>query len=378
MATLIISLLTGITGAAAQSTDGATQPDAVSVPASAPVAAEDGWPDLSNFLDRKFGFLPIATIITEPAVGLGAAGGLAFIDRPLSNKPDIAFVGAMGTENGTKGAFAGDLRHWFDQRLETRLALFAASVNLDFYGVGQDPALADSALRYNLEPTGGLAEVRYRVAGRVWAGIGYGYAKAIVTFDAPDGTPGLPADRGGTAIGAINPSLTLDTRDNLFTATRGTYLEGALGIFRRSLGAADDYQRFQLTGLQYVPLPGQLFAGTRIQATTSSDGTPFYLRPFVYMRGIQAMRYLGERMAQVEGEVRWQFWKRFSVLGFGGTGTTWTDLPRIERSTTVSAGGGGVRYELARRYGIHVGVDAAWGPDGSVVYMQWGSAWMRP
>jgi len=345
---------------------------------AAPAAANDGWPDLSNFLDKKLGFLPIATIITEPAVGVGVAGGLAFINGQLSSRPDITYVGGMGTENGTKGAFVGDMRQWFDGRLETRLAVFAASVNLDFYGVGQDPALADAPLRYGLEPTGGVVEGRYRVAGPVWVGLGYSYMQAVVAFDAPAGTPGLPDFRHESAIGSLGPSLTLDTRDNLFTPTRGTYVEGSMGIFRKSLGADDDYERVQVTAIQYIPLPGKVFAGTRIQATTSSDDTPFYLRPFVLQRGVQAMRYLGERMAQIEGEVRWQFWNRFSVLGFGGTGTAWSDLPRVTPKTTVSAAGGGIRYELARKYGIHVGVDAAWGPDGSTVYLQWGSAWLRP
>ena len=90
------------------------------------------------------------------------------------------------------------------------------------------------------------------------------------------------------------------------------------------------------------------------------------------------MRYQGEEMAQAEGEVRWQFWKRFSAVGFAGVGSAWTELEEFEKSNTVVAGGGGFRYELARRYGIHVGLDIAYGPDGLAYYVQWGSAWMRP
>lgn len=352
-----------------------------SVAAAASQAAPpvgDGWPDISSFLDRKYGFLPIASLITEPAVGLGGAGGLAFIDRPLGSKPNIAFVGGMGTENGTKGAFAGDLRHWMDGRLETRVALVYASINLDFFGVGSDPELEDSPLRYNLEPAVGFLDVRYRAVGPMWVGLGYAYAKTLIRFDAAASTPGLPAYSSASTIGAISPSLTFDTRDNIFTPTRGTYVEGVAGIFREGLGADANYQRAQVTALHFVRLPAQLFAGARVQASTSSADTPFYLRPFVYQRGVQAMRYLGEQMAQAEGELRWQFWNRLSVVGFAGVGKTWTSLARIDRTKTVTAGGGGLRYELARRYGIHIGVDAAWGPDGSAYYMQWGSAWIRP
>ena len=39
-------------------------------------SAEDGWVDLSAFIDQQYGFLPVAVPINEPAVGLGVAGAL--------------------------------------------------------------------------------------------------------------------------------------------------------------------------------------------------------------------------------------------------------------------------------------------------------------
>ncbi|NTV82283.1 MAG: hypothetical protein HGA24_12795, partial [Candidatus Aminicenantes bacterium] len=76
-------------------------------------------------------------------------------------------------------------------------------------------------------------------------------------------------------------------------------------------------------------------------------------------------------------ELRWQFWKRFSLVGFGGAGTAWIDLDRFERQSTVGSGGAGFRYELARKYKLHMGVDVTFGPDGGAFYVQLGSAWMR-
>ena len=100
------------------------------------ISPDDGWLDLSGFLDTRFGFLPVGTVITEPAVGLGAAAGLAFINKPaIANaRPDITLLGGFGTDNGSKGALAGDLHHWFGGRLQTVAAVVWASVNLDYYG----------------------------------------------------------------------------------------------------------------------------------------------------------------------------------------------------------------------------------------------------
>src|SRR5258705_5610412 len=73
-------------------------------------SAADGWLDVSGFLDEKFGFLPVVIPITEPAVGYGAAGALAFLSKPL---------GEAKAGFGSWGVLVGDVRHWFDDRLGT-------------------------------------------------------------------------------------------------------------------------------------------------------------------------------------------------------------------------------------------------------------------
>src|SRR3954469_5231386 len=136
---------------------------------------EDGWLDASGFLDKKYGFLPIVLPITEPAVGYGAAVGLAFISSPLGeakagyNRPNITLVGGFGTANGTHGAMIGDVRHWLDDHLQTIAGLLYGSVNLDFYGVGREAQLSAHPLHYNLEPVGGLVQGKYRLGdSRIW------------------------------------------------------------------------------------------------------------------------------------------------------------------------------------------------------------------
>src|SRR4051812_15849985 len=94
----------------------------------APAAKGDGWPDMSAFLDEKYGFLPIAMPITEPAVGYGAVGGLAFLSKSFGDaakglgRPNITFVGGMGTSNGSWGAFGIDSRYWLEDHLQTLAA----------------------------------------------------------------------------------------------------------------------------------------------------------------------------------------------------------------------------------------------------------------
>ncbi len=348
-------------------------------------SADDGWLDVSGFLDEQYGFLPVAIPITEPAVGYGAAGGLAFISKPLGeikegfNRPSITFAGGMGTENGSWGAVAGDVRYWLDDRLQTVAGVVYASVNLDFHGIGAGGDLADRPLHYNLEPKGGMLQTKYRLGNsRFWAGLSYAFAATDIAFDAPAGTAGLPDFQRESNVGGLTPSFTHDSRDNIFTPTRGTYVEASVGLFTEALGGDDEFQRARVLGMQFIPLSSKLFLGLRGEVAASFGDAPFYLRPFVYLRGAPIMRYQGEEMAQLEAELRWQFWKRFSVVGFAGGGAAWNDFERFDSTQTVVTGGVGFRYELARAYGIHMGVDVAFGPDNTAVYIQVGSAWTRP
>lgn len=354
--------------------------------ASAPLpSTQDGWPDLSEFLDEKYGFLPVVIPITEPAVGYGAAGGVAFLSKPLAEaadgfgRPNITAVGGLGTENGSWGAVAGDVRHWLDDRIQTLVGLAWASINLDFYGLGADPVLGDHPLRYNLEPRGGLFQGKYRIGhSRAWAGLGYALAITDVTFSAPAGTPGLPAYRSQEQLGALTPLLSYDSRDNFFTPTRGWYLEANAGLFDPALGSDETFQRVRLIAMQFVPVHPRWTLAWRADAAASFGDEPFYLRPYLSLRGAAAMRYQGEEIAQLEGEVRWQFWRRLSLVGFVGGGAAWNHLDHFDNDQSILTGGTGVRYEMARKYGLHLGFDIAFGPDSPVFYIQVGSAWARP
>jgi hypothetical protein len=130
--------------------------------------------------------------------------------------------------------------------------------------------------------------------------------------------------------------------------------------------------------MHYRPLSRSLFLAVRGTARSSSDGTPFYLRPFVSLRGVQALRYQGEQAGEAEVELRWQFHPRFSAVGFAGAGMARSDIADRELNKTVATGGAGLRYLIARKHGLHMGLDVAVGPDDPIIYVVFGSAWLRP
>ncbi len=348
---------------------------------------EDGWLDVSGFLDSSYGFLPVAIPITEPAVGYGGAVGLIFLSSPLGaaragyGRPNITAVAGFGTENGTWGAAAGDIRYWLDDRLQTTLALVRTSVHLDYHGVGRDRVLrGERDLEYDLDVLGGVAQAKLRVAdSRFWVGLGYALANTQLAFDTQDRQRFEVPDFERTEnVGALIPSLTWDTRDSMFTPLSGTYVELSLACFSDALGGDAEFQRLRLTAMQFFPLLDTVTLGLRGDLAASFGDSPFFLLPFIGLRGVPAMRYQGDGAASFEAEVRWQFWRRFSLVGFAGYGAAWRDADDPDDTDTVVSGGAGFRYELARAYGLHVGLDVAFADDGYAIYIQVGGAWARP
>ncbi len=345
----------------------------------------DGWFDVSEFLDTAYGFVPILVPITEPAVGYGAAGALVFIDRNTPGKgqefvrPNIAAIGGLATENGTRGVFGGHIGTWIDGRLRTLAALADADANLEYFGLGDGNPEGGAGLDYTIAARGGVAGGSYQLGEfPLWLGLRYARVDTRVSLD--DGDSGLDVDPRDLdlELAALTPTITLDMRNNFFTPTQGWYIDLSVPIFRKDLGGNRDFEKLAVQAMYYRPWSRSLFLALRGGIKTSSDGTPFFLRPYVWLRGVQALRYQGEHAADAELELRWQLHPRFSLVGFGGAGIARSDIAGRELEDTVTAGGGGFRYLIARKHGLHMGIDVAFGPDDPVFYVVFGSAWLRP
>jgi hypothetical protein len=157
---LLVCAIGAVGSAAAQNA-----PTEGSPTASKFIDPDDGWFDVSGFLDTVYGFVPVVVPITEPAVGYGAAGALVFIDRDRSHggRPNLAVAGGLGTENGTRGLFAGHLGTWKDNRLRTLVFAVDADVNLEFFGLGGDRVPGETSVGYAIALRGATAGASYRV-----------------------------------------------------------------------------------------------------------------------------------------------------------------------------------------------------------------------
>src|SRR5215831_12008612 len=152
-------------------------------------------------------------------------------------------------------------------------------VNLDFFGLGGDRRPGDPGVGYSVTARGAVAGANYQLGDTpLWIGLRYTLAQTSIGFDVPvSGLPGVSTADFDLRLAGFTPSLTLDTRDNFFTPTKGWYVDLSAAVFREAFGGDRDFEKPALTAMWFRPLGRSLYLGVRGSAKGSSGGTPFYL-----------------------------------------------------------------------------------------------------
>jgi len=346
---------------------------------------EDGRLDMSEWLLTKKGFLPIPIIITEPALGYGGGLVLAFFSQPLGagageghtcSPPLIAAAAAFYTSDGSAGGGAFLFYPFRHDQFRYLGALGGASLNLDFYGFDPDGPLADNPVGYTLDPTFLVQRLQGRIKRTpLFAGLHYLYMRTKTSFDAtlPETVPERDLKLG---LGGLGTSLEYDTRDNLLDARRGMDITASGTWYQKGFGSDLAFERYQVQGLFYWQPESRWGYGLRVDSRFSSSDAPFFMKPFLAMRGLASGQYSNDVTLLTEGELRYAVDPRWTILGFGGGGRVGETLGDLGSAPTVGAGGLGFRYLIARKLGLGSGVDFALGPGGEFAfYIQAGSAW---
>lgn len=352
------------------------------------VDKEDHYLDISEWLVDRKGFLPVPIIITEPAVGNGFGLALMFMrnsmresarkaqESGLQVAPDVWVVGAAATENGTKAAFAGGMASFDEGKWKYRGGLGRADVNLAFYGSGSMLG-GGGGIDYSLDGWMSSQQALRRLgASDNWLGFRWIYMDLNSQLDI-SGNPaaGLMPDQVTRKASGLGLTLEHDSRDNIFTPSRGWTAALDAMFYDPDWGSDTHFQSYRGHVFAYWPINKALVLGGRLDGRSVNGRTPFYMLPFIDMRGIPAARYQDDNTAVAETELRWNFTPRWGAVAFIGAGRAWGTTRTFDEAPSAVSKGLGLRYLLARRLGLWIGVDYAKGPEDGTVYLQIGNAW---
>jgi hypothetical protein len=348
---------------------------------------EDGEFDISAWLSSRYGFMPVPIIITGPTLGAGGGLNLLFLHDKLTGRkapngrhipPTITGVAAIATENGSKAAGAYNLGFWKEDRLRTTTFIGRPNINLNFY---PDILGNEVTINMNLEGWAFYQEAKWRL-GKSDFLLGTNYLYFTLNSS--------PVDQVGSVvdelldqeykIGGLGAVLEYDTRDSIFTPIRGAYGKLVAVTHASWLGSDYDFMSYRGKLFKYLHLSRDFDLGIRAEAQSVGSSAPYFLYPSVQIRGIADKRYQGQHMVVGEVELNWRVHNRWHLIGFAGSGKAFGEN-KLKQEVNFSdakwrsSKGLGFRYEIARKFGMQVGFDYAWGPEETAFYITVGSAW---
>ncbi len=347
---------------------------------------EDGKLDASDYLSSTTGFFPVPIIVTEPALGFGGGLAVAYfhppkdIDRELHSHrgpPSISVGFAAKTDNGSSFAGGAHSGVWRDDHIRYLGAVAAADINLKIFASRGQDTPPDDGIGFNVDGEFVFQQMQFRLReSNWWLGGSFLYIDAAVSFKLDEAPPdGLPEPSANFTQAGLGAFVEYDGRNSTFTATQGIKALLEFRNYDSRWGSDFDYDHVVGSLQHFTPIGDYSSFGVRVDAETVSDGAPFFGYPYVNLRGIPALRYQGQDVFTAELEYLWGLTPRWTLALFAGAGKTNSVDALGYQGDDVAAGGLGVRYRLARKLGMQLGVDVARGPEESAIYLTVGSAW---
>ena len=347
--------------------------------------------DLSDYIIDANGFVPVPYITTEPALGgFGIAIMPIFIKKrppyidsvkgsirrtPIA--PDITGGALVYTVNNTWITALFRAGTFIKPRIKYVVGTAYANINISFYRDIRQTG--EKEYKVNIKGFPLFLQATKRLGYSYWyLGLKYLYLKTDASYvgDKRLDSLGKTFEMKST-VSHLGTILELDNRDNVFTPDKGMKLHADALWGNEAIGNDFNYWKFNYYLYSYFKFSNKLIGGLRVDGQQVTGDPPFYLLPYLDMRGLPAVRYQGRADILTEVEFRWNFYRRWSIMAFSGTGKAFDDWNEFSDAKWITSYGTGFRYLLARKFGLRVGIDLAKGPETWAYYIVFGSNWRK-
>ena len=323
--------------------------------------------------------------ISSPAIGTGIIPVLGYI-FPIDKNDKVSppsTIGAAGliTNNGSLGFAVGGQLFFKENTYEVTSGYVHGNVNYNIYGNG-----VAEGLKLPLQQTGEafFGEFLRRIFWKFFAGPRFMSGNSVITVRPNnDVNFPIPPEVGlNTTLRSIGAKLTRDTRPNHFYPLGGTFFTFTADFFSQDLGSKYSFQSYRSQFDKFWSLSEKQVLAYDAYFCGTAGNPPFYGN-CVYgtnneLRGYTAGRYFTRYSMATQAEYRLVLPKRFGLVVFGGLGGV---IPggsqlgqQVQNSHFLPSGGGGLRFELSKKYHVNLRADIAQGRDGHTFGMGVGEA----
>ncbi len=331
-------------------------------------------------------FLPIP--MSNPTLGTGLGLASMFLYRTGEKQP---------ISNTTLGGFYTNSDSWMvgakqttylkedTYRLTGGLAYY--DLNLDFYGIGNEAGSQGKSIPINQTGVFLAPEFLRRFGDHLFLGLRYRYLRMDTSLEEDDSTDDgsdspiadfiseAELEQVTSGLGVV---IDYDSRDSQFYPHRGTLLDFETNFATTALGSDDTYQFYHLAYNRYHEVAENMVFAFQAAGCYTDGDVPYYdlclFGSHNILRGYVGGQYRDRTLLATQLEYRWQFYKAFGMVLFGGIGEVAPSFSEYTSDNILPSYGAGVRYMLDEKRRINLSVDFAGGKDSDAVYFRIGEA----
>jgi outer membrane protein assembly factor BamA len=322
-------------------------------------------------------WLPVPIPISNPTIGTGLQATLLYLHPKDSADPTVLnpTSGIVGMYTDSDSWFSGGFHdgNWENDLYRFRVLGGSGKFNLDYFGIGDDSNLRDNPIPYSISTDVVFTQFLTRFPGSEdwYAGFRYSYIRSNVSFD-EEANPELPTVTNNMVTSSLGLVANFDSRDNNYYPTKGSYFELVLAVNDEAIGSDFDFTKLTSFYNHYLPVTNKSIIAVKVNLADTNGDVPFYLLPTLRLRGFPAGRYKDNSILSVHTEWRHKPVPRWGYILFVEAGRVANTLDNIPESETITAYGGGVRWQVTEDKLLNLGLDVGFSDSDSAIYVNIG------
>lgn len=337
--------------------------------------------DSTAFKRNKLTAYPVLFYLPETSLGFGGVGAYTFRLPSENNETrpsQVSSLLAYTLEKQILIYFYNEI-YQDNQKWWLRNEIGYYKYFYDFFGIGNDNP-------EDYVETFGVTYPRIRLNAQrllfpnFYSGIRYWYDGYNITETEEEGMLQSSAIAGGTGnivsgIGFIN---NYDSRDNIFTPTKGWFVE-VVGFWnRKGLGSDFNFSRYTYDVATYFKHMERNVLALNAFGGFITGEAPFNELMFLggsrKGRGFYEGRYRDNHLALLQAEYRMHVWWRFGLAFFGSYGGVAPTFSAYKIENFRWNAGLGLRYLANPQEGLTARIDVGFGEGSTAFYFTVGEA----
>lgn len=314
-------------------------------------------------------------LLYAPEFSLMFGGGAVMVIRregaAPETKPNNITLNAMYTLKNQTVLMLTPEFYSKNEKLKFRATVLYQDMPTSFFGIGNSGSLKYDDITAREETYTNRTfifqpQFTHKVLGRLRAGLSYDFKSAGLSKLTTGGRLASGAVNGtsGGTLSGLGAMLDYDSRDNLFSPSRGVFAQAVVRCYRGAFGSDYEYDYRAVDLRAYRGLGAGGVLGFQLAGVAAGKGVPFYDLPLYDLRGIYNT-YFADRAGYFgQAEYRFPLSGRFSATVFAGAGNTAPTARELSFENPQFAAGSGLRFVLDKEERINMRLDigaSRWG-----------------